>query len=167
MSEPFIAEIRVFSFNYAPRGWAKCDGQLLPIAQNQALFSVLGTIYGGNGQTNFALPNLKGRTPIHFSGQIPIGQVGGEEVHTLTQLEMPAHIHAVSASNGAPDQGSPANNYLGTFAADQVYAPGNSANSQMGGTTAISGGSQPHNNMQPYLVLNICIALQGTFPSRN
>lgn len=172
MAEPFLSEIRIFSFNFAPKGWALCNGQLLPINQNQALFSLLGTTYGGNGQTNFALPNLQGRAPNHFGGSFVLGQAGGETAHTVTMNEMPLHTHLLNsnlavvdantnATQGVPTSNFWANNGKQTFctsAPDAVMAPGAVTN---------VGGSQPHTNMQPYLVLNFCIALQGIFPSRN
>lgn len=171
MSQPFVAEIRMFSFNFAPRSWAFCNGQLLPIAQNQALFSLLGTTYGGNGTVNFALPNLQGRTPIEAGTgpglpSVTLGQTGGEEAHTLTTQEMPAHQHTSAGSSNNPSQTSPNGGYPATFTADNVYTtPANGA--MNAGTVANTGGSQPHPNIQPYLVVNICIALAGIFPSRN
>jgi microcystin-dependent protein len=172
MAEPFLSEIRIMSFNFPPKGWAFCNGQFLPINQNQALFSLLGTTYGGNGQTTFALPNLQGRIPIHMGDGFTLGQAGGEEAHTLTQSEMPAHNHFLNASNSSGDAVNP--NFGGTgqiLAQDpgNIYAP-----IAQGGLTALIagsitnvGGSQPHENRQPYLSLNFCIALQGIFPSRN
>lgn len=170
-TEPFIGQIKVFGFNFAPRFYALCNGQLLPISTNQALFSLLGTTYGGNGTTNFALPNLQGRAALHF-GQGPglsnysQGQTGGEENHTLLQTEMPQHNHLAAASNNTADQTYPPGNLW----ANAGSGPGFSST---GGSTmnlqslANAGGSQPHNNMQPYLVVNYCIALSGLFPSRN
>lgn len=159
MAEPFIGEIRCFGFNFAPTGWAQCDGQLLAIAQNTALFSLLGTTYGGNGQTTFALPDLRGRVGMHFGNNHVLGERAGEEAHTLLTNEMPAHAHGIGA--GA-DQNTnrPAN---AVAARGGVYT--NSRNGSMSPTDN-AGGSQPHNNLQPYLVLNYCIALQGIFPSR-
>ena len=170
MAEPFLSEIRIFSFNFAPRGWALCNGQFLPINQNQALFSLLGTTYGGNGQTTFALPDLRGKTPIHFGSGFTLGQTGGSPAHTLTQSEMPQHIHMLNASSAAADAAIPGGNLLGavdnTIFGNAYAAPSNlvAMNALASGNV---GGSQPHPNMQPYLVLNICIALQGIFPSRN
>ena len=171
MAEPFLSEIRIFSFNFPPKGWAFCNGQLLPINQNQALFSLLGTTYGGNGQTNFALPNLQGRVPLHFDN-FTLGQAGGQSAHTLTMSEMPQHIHTLSANmalGGAAvnaTQGVP----QGKFWANSGKATWSTAQpNQVQHPSAVSnvGGSQPHNNMMPYLVLNFCIALQGIFPSQN
>jgi microcystin-dependent protein len=165
LSTPFLSEIKMVSFNFAPKGWALCNGQLLPINQNQALFSLLGTTYGGNGQTTFALPNLQGRTPIHMGGGHVLGEQAGEEAHTVVLSEMPAHAHVMSASSNSADQGLPGGNLpaVGTQAAyagapNTVMAPGAVGN---------AGGSQPHDNMSPYLVVNFVIALQGIFPSRN
>lgn len=170
MAEPFLAELRIFSFGFAPRGWALCNGQLLPINQNQALFSLLGTTYGGNGQTNFALPNLQSKVPIHFGNSFLLGQQGGENAHTLTIPEMPTHQHSIKASND-PTSGnstSAANNYFAPTADNSMLYSTATADSAMIGTTVSNvGGSQSHENRQPFLVLNICIALQGIFPSQN
>jgi len=167
MAEPFLSEIRMFSFNFAPRGWALCNGQLLPINQNQALFSLLGTTYGGDGRVNFALPNLQGRVPIHVgNGQI-LGQQGGEQAHTLSIAEIPAHTHTAQASATAGTQNVPANNMMLSQRTAEIYrAPSNLA-PMVAGTLANIGGSQAHLNMQPFLTLNFCIALQGIFPSQN
>lgn len=179
MANPFVAEIRIFPFNFAPTGWATCDGQLLPISQNTALFSLLGTTYGGNGQSTFALPNLQGAAPMH-PGQGPglslrdLGQIAGVESITLLTSEMPAHAHTVQATsiNGNTDQ--PSNAILargnfslqGTTGSVPLYSdqPPNTDMSFQG--MAIAGGSLPHSNLQPYLTLNFCIALQGVFPPR-
>jgi microcystin-dependent protein len=174
MSEPFIAEIRIFGFNFAPRGWASCNGQILPIAQNTALFSLLGTMYGGNGQTTFALPNLQGRAAMPW-GQGPgltnrvLGEIGGEQNVTLIQTEMPAHNHPVGSDSAAGGNADPTN---GMWAATGRGRPlpysSNAPNTLMSGQAlATAGANQPHNNMPPYLTLNFCIALQGIFPSRN
>ena len=173
MSEPFLSEIKIFSFNFPPKGWAFCNGQFLPINQNQALFSLLGTTYGGNGQTTFALPNLRGQVPIHEGGGHTLGEAGGSEAVTLNIQSLPAHIHSLVPGNNAvggnvvnADQGAPGGNFLAN-SGKTVYttAVGNSA---MGAAAVTSvGGSQPHPNMSPYLVLNFCIALQGIFPSQN
>lgn len=167
MSDPFLSEIKIVSFNFAPQGWAFCNGQLLPINQNQALFSLLGTTYGGDGQTNFALPNLQGRAPFHFDGSFILGQIGGEENHTLTQTEMPMHTHAVTATSNASTSQFPASNTLLARGSSPLYAPSQGLVSMSPQGVSSSGGSQPHLNMMPYLVLNFVIALQGIFPSRN
>lgn len=166
MSEPYIGEIKIVAFNFAPRFYATCDGQLLPINQNQALFSILGTTYGGNGVTTFALPEMRGRVPIHVSGQISLGARAGEENHTLTVNELPTHLHQLNASSQPDTLGVPTGNYMATQSATGAYA--NSANASMvGNEVTNAGASQPHNNMQPYLVMNIIIALSGIFPPRN
>jgi microcystin-dependent protein len=164
MSDFFIGEIKIMAFNYAPRFWAQCNGQLLPINQNQALFALLGTQYGGNGQVNFALPDFRGRTPLHFGNSSTIGEQGGEEIHTLIASEMPSHTHTLSVSSGNTTEALPTNNSFGNGAA-KLYASQN--NGAAIANIGNAGGSQPHNNMQPYLVLNFCIALSGIFPSRN
>lgn len=164
MSTPFLGEIKIVSFNFAPKGWALCNGQFLPISQNQALFSILGTTYGGNGQTTFALPNFQGRTPVHSGNGFTLGASAGEENHTLSLLEMPTHNHLVSASSAAPDAGSLANN---AWAANSGAYAGSVNTSMNPASISTQGGSQSHNNLQPYLVLNFVIALQGIFPSRN
>ncbi len=165
MAEPFLSEIRIFSFGFAPRGWALCNGQLLPINQNQALFSLLGTTYGGNGQTNFALPNLQGRTPIHTGSGRFLGELGGEQAHTLTQSEMPTHAHALQASNSNAATNNPNGAVLANATA--VYHAPTSLVPLNPTAVANAGGSQAHLNMQPFLTLNLCIALQGIFPSQN
>ncbi|MEO7261877.1 MAG: tail fiber protein [Jatrophihabitantaceae bacterium] len=169
MSDPYIGEIKLISFTYPPRGWAFCNGQLLPINQNQALFSILGTMYGGNGQTNFALPNLQGRVPIHQGvnqGSYNVGQTAGELAHTLTINEIPSHVHPAVAQSTASNPGvSPAGAIWAT-APQAAFAP--APNTQMNpSAVSTNGGSQPHENMPPYLVLNFAIALVGIFPSRN
>jgi microcystin-dependent protein len=163
---PFMAQVQIFSFNFAPQGWAMCNGQLLPINQNQALFSLLGTTYGGNGQTNFGLPNLQGKVPLHFGASFTLGQTGGETAHTLTLSEMPSHTHQAKGSSDGPGSPSPSNAY---WPSNTGFAPYDSVTNTTMAPAAVSniGGSQPHNNMSPYLVLNFCIALQGVFPSRN
>jgi microcystin-dependent protein len=164
MAEPFLAEIRLMSFVFPPKGWALCNGQLLPINQNQALFALLGTTYGGNGQTNFALPDLRGRAPIHVGSGHTLGERGGEQAHTLSIAEMPTHTHAVNASSTATGgTTSPNGNYLG--GGNNVYSAGAPSTSLLASTVSNVGGSQPHENMQPYLTLSFCIALQGIFPS--
>jgi microcystin-dependent protein len=172
MAEPFLSEIRIFSFNFAPKGWALCNGQLLPINQNQALFSLLGTTYGGNGQTNFALPNLQSRVPIHMGSGHTLGEAGGEQAHTLLISELPTHLHGLSANAAVvgaaanATQIPPTSNYWAN-SGKSVYttSPGNAVMSPQ--TVTNVGGSQAHLNMQPFLVLNFCIALQGIFPSQN
>jgi microcystin-dependent protein len=165
MSTPFLSEIKVVSFNFAPKGWALCNGQLLPINQNQALFSLLGTTYGGNGQTTFALPNLQGRIPAHMGNSFTLGESAGETAHTVNISEMPAHNHIPSGSTAAPTVPGAGGNLWATGNA-LLYAPTSNSNMNPAGISP-TGGSQPHENMSPYLVLNFIIALQGIFPSQN
>jgi microcystin-dependent protein len=174
MSLPFMGEIKIVSFNFAPKGWAMCNGQFLPINQNQALFALLGTTYGGNGQTTFALPNFQGRIPHHTGGQsgLTLGQVGGQAAHTVTSSEMPAHNHIVQASTSAGNQAFPASaspvvthNAWATSSQNPYSAPANLVAMDPASVTN-AGGSQAHENRQPYLVLNFIIALQGIFPSQ-
>ena len=171
MAEPFLSEIRIFSFGFPPKGWALCNGQLLPINQNQALFSLLGTTYGGNGQKNFALPDLRGRVPLHSGNGLTRGQALGEASHTLTTSEMPQHFHPVNAydnSNVDSNANSPAGAfYARTADASTLYSSGNANSTMNAGVIGNTGGSQPHENRQPFQVLNFCIALQGIFPSQN
>jgi microcystin-dependent protein len=168
MSEPFLSEIRIMSFTFAPRGWAQCNGQILPINQNQALFSLLGTTYGGDGRVNFALPNLQGRAPMHVSNSHTLGERGGEAAHTLNISEMPSHTHVASAVNTAPTAGSPAGGrVLSQSSGANAYAAATNLQAMAPNALASVGGSQPHQNMQPYLTLNFCIALQGIYPSQN
>lgn len=165
MSTRFISEIRLMSFGFAPQGWAQCNGQLLPINQNQALFSLLGTTYGGNGQTNFALPDLRGKVPIHEGSGFVLGQTGGEQAHTLTQSEMPLHVHFENAATINGTTPAPVGNILAQ--ALNAYHPFSSPVAINPGTVTNVGGSQAHLNMQPFLTLNYCIALSGIFPSQN
>jgi microcystin-dependent protein len=177
VSQPFLGEIKVCSFNFAPKGWMLCNGQLLPINQNQALFSLLGTSYGGDGRTTFALPNLRGTVPIHQGAGFTPGQRGGEENHTLALQELPAHVHPLYASSLDGDTTVPGNslatpptsNLLASPVAAQLYNnDGFSGFTSLApGAIGLVGGSQPHTNMQPSLVLNFCIAVTGIFPSRN
>ncbi len=166
MSEPFLSEIKIISWNYAPKGWAFCNGQLLPINQNQALFSLLGTTYGGNGQTTFALPDLRGKIPVHEGGGFILGQKGGAETHTLTVQELTQHIHILSGTNSDGSQAIPVGNLLAR-SATQLYATPANLQPMNPASVTSTGGSQPHNNMQPYLTLKFIIALQGIFPSQN
>lgn len=166
MSEPFLSEIKIMSFNFAPRGWAFCNGQLMPINQNQALFSLLGTTYGGNGTTNFALPNLQGRVPVHVGQGFSLGQIGGETAHTLNISEMPGHTHTPSGSTATPSVPGPGGN---AWCANDAkpYSSQNGNVAMNAGAVTNTGGSQPHDNMSPYLTLTFCIALQGIFPTQN
>lgn len=168
MSEPFLAEIRIMGFNFAPRNWAFCDGQILPINQNQSLYSLLGTTYGGDGRTSFALPDLRGRAPMHEDSRYRLGVKGGAETVTLTTAEIPSHGHPRLATTSAADTSDPAGNMHATTGGGRrpvtpYAAPGNEVNMQ----STSSVGGQAHNNMQPYLALNFAIALRGLFPSRN
>jgi len=166
MSTPFLGEIKIVSFNFAPKGWAQCNGQLLPINQNQALFSLFGTTYGGNGQTNFGLPDMRSRTPIHMGNGFTQGERAGQEVHTVTTTEMPAHNHFVQGVNATGNTLIPANNFFGTSPAKPYNALGNPTTVHPA-TISLVGGSQPHENRMPYLVLEFIVALQGIFPSQN
>jgi microcystin-dependent protein len=167
MSEPYMGEIKIVSFNFAPKGWAVCNGQVLPISQNQALFSLLGTTFGGDGRVTFALPNLQGRAPVHMGNEVPLGQSAGEERHTLTIGEMPGHAHPAWGTSGGPAAGSPVGNVWATLTATQnPYSQAANA-TMVANALQKAGGGQPHANMQPYLVLTFVIALQGIFPSRN
>jgi microcystin-dependent protein len=161
----FMGELKLMAFNFAPKGWAMCNGQFLPINQNQALFSLLGTTYGGNGQTTFALPDLRGRVPMHFGQGFLQGQAGGQEFHTVTQSEMPQHVHQLSATSTDANGPNPTNAILAS--SNNAYTTPASLTSLDPSSITSVGGSQPHENRQPSLVLNWCIALQGVFPSRN
>ena len=167
MAEPFLSEIRIMSFGFPPKGWALCDGQLLPINQNQALFSLLGTVYGGDGRQTFGLPDLRGRVPIHEGSGHTLGERGGEQGHTLAIAELPTHAHVFNASTtaAAPNTG-PGGSYLGQSSGVFLYGPASNLAAMAGNAIANVGGSQAHLNMQPFLVLNFCIALQGIFPSQ-
>ena len=166
MAEPFLSEIRIFSFNFAPKGWALCNGQLMPINQNQGLFSLLGTTYGGNGQSNFALPNLQGRAPMHQSPGHTMGEAAGTTSVTITNQTMPTHIHVAQAVTPAGNVIIPAGNMLATSPAKPYDAAAN-LTTLTPATISNNGGSQAHLNMQPFLALTFCIALQGIFPSPN
>ena len=166
MSEPFLAEIRMVGFNFPPRGWAFCDGQILPINQNQSLYSLMGTTYGGDGRTTFALPDLRGRTPIHADGSHRPGQKSGAETHTLGTAEMPEHTHQALASTNQVTTNDPTNNALGENAGTP-YRDGGTAVTMGANALTQVGGGEAHDNMQPFLAVAFCIALQGLFPSRN
>jgi microcystin-dependent protein len=170
MSTPFLSEIRIMSFSFAPRGWALCNGQVLPINQNQPLFSLLGTTYGGDGRVTFALPNLQGRVPMHMGNGHNLGETGGEESHVLSPNELPAHVHPATAdiAQGSATSANPANTYPGSTPGLPIYSAG-SANMVAMSPAMLSsvGGSQAHENRQPFLALSMCIAIQGIFPSQN
>ena len=165
MAEPFLSEIRIMSFNFAPKGWAFCDGQLLPINQNQALFSLLGTTYGGDGRVNFGLPDLRGRVSLHMGNGHTLGERGGEQAHTLSISEIPTHTHTLQAS-ATPGNTPISTNDVLSSAQGQLYGPAANLTSLSPGTVTNVGGSQAHLNMQPFLTLSFCIALQGIFPSQ-
>lgn len=168
MSEPFLSEIKIVSFNFPPKGWALCNGQLLPINQNQALFALLGTRYGGNGQTNFALPNLRGRLPIHMGNGHTLGEAAGSTSVTVNIQQLPTHLHQLNAVNSAATTNTPSNTVMfANSTASQGYQPPANLTPMAAAAVSSVGGSQPHNNMMPYLVLNFIIALQGIFPSQN
>lgn len=165
MAEPFLSEIRIMSFGFAPKGWALCNGQLLPINQNQALFSLLGTTFGGDGRVNFALPDLRDRIPIHVGSGHTLGERGGEQAHTLSIAELPTHTHVARGSSGNGDAPVPAGAYLA--AANNLYTTAQNLTALGPSSLSNTGGSQAHLNMQPFLTLSFCIALQGIFPSAN
>jgi microcystin-dependent protein len=186
MSEPFVGQVEVFSFNFPPKGWATCSGQLLPINQNQALFSLLGTTYGGNGQTNFGLPDLRGRVPVGWGqgnglSNYDLGQKGGEEAHTLITQEMAQHNHSLMADTSVPARNNTnvpstsvvLGNTVGTLSGSAnpfaltIYTSGSPGGTLEQHTIGFNGGNQGHPNIMPYLALNFCIALVGIFPSRN
>ena len=168
MSEPFLAEIRIVGFSFAPRGWAFCDGQILPINQNQLLYSLLGTTFGGDGRTTFALPDLRGRVPIHKgSSNVTnhlLGHRGGGETHSLAANEMPQHTHAAKASSNTANNPNPGARVLADSAPNELYGGATSLQAMRSGTIANAGGGQAHSNMQPYLAVNFCIAILGLFP---
>jgi microcystin-dependent protein len=172
MAEPFLSEIRIFSFGFAPKGWATCDGQLLPINQNQALFSLLGTTYGGDGRVNFGLPDLRSRVPFHTGNGHVLGEKSGEAANTLTIAAMPSHNHPVacSAQSGtlalATKPTAPAQHNTWAISTQNPYKGSSDGSGMTAASITNSGGSQPHQNMQPFLTLNFCIALQGIFPSQ-
>jgi microcystin-dependent protein len=165
MADPFVAEIRIFPFNFAPKGWAWCDGQLLPLSQNTALFSLLGTTFGGDGRVNFALPDLRARVPIHVGSGHTLGERGGEPAHTLSVSELPTHTHQVMASPTNASGPAPTGAVLG--AASNTYRAADNLIALNSSSIANTGGSQAHVNMQPFLTLSFCLALQGIFPSPN
>jgi microcystin-dependent protein len=161
-----LSEIRLMSFVFAPKGWALCNGQLLPINQNQALFSLLGTTFGGDGRVNFALPDLRGRTPIHVGGSHTLGERGGEQAHTLSIVELPTHMHVLSGTSNSGTAAIAPGNLLATTPSQAYHGPDNLTAFAPQAVSSV-GGSQAHLNMQPFLTLNFCIALQGIFPSPN
>lgn len=167
MAEPFLSEIRIMSFVFAPKGWALCNGQLLPINQNQALFSLLGTTFGGDGRVNFALPDLRARVPIHVGSGHTLGERGGEQAHTLSIAELPTHTHILNASGLDGALAAPTNNYWGSNSERPYGAATSNLVAMNPSVIANTGGSQAHLNMQPFLTLSFCIALQGIFPSPN
>lgn len=166
MSEPFLAEIKIVGFNFAPRGWAFCDGQILPINQNQSLYSLLGTTYGGDGRTSFGLPDLRGRSPLHPGNPFTLGLKAGEETHTLIPVEVPEHKHGLKVSSGDANTSNPVNNRYAKSSQLRFRKP-QSTDSLTTVFTSNTGGGQAHDNMQPFIAVNFCIALQGLFPSRN
>jgi microcystin-dependent protein len=163
MAEPFLSEIRIMSFVFAPKGWALCDGQLLPINQNQALFSLLGTTYGGDGRVNFALPDLRSRVPIHMGSGHTLGERDGEQAHTLTISEIPTHTHVLNGTSTPAETNVATGGYLAVV--NNAYAPPGNLVAMAASEVGNAGGSQAHLNMQPFLTLSFCIALQGIFPS--
>lgn len=168
MGDPYLSEIRMFSFGYAPKGWALCNGQLLPINQNQALFSLLGTTYGGDGRTNFALPDLRGRVPVHLGTQQQLGERYGEQTHTLTVNELPSHTHIVAATTAGATTGNTGPGVmLATSIGSPAYGQPTALAAMAPGALAPVGGSQPHPNMAPNLCVSFCIALVGIYPSAN
>ena len=167
MSDPFLAQIKSFGFNFPPRNWAQCDGQILPINQNQSLYSLMGTTYGGDGRTNFALPDLRGRVPVHPGSGIALGQSSGAETATLTIGNLPGHSHALNASAERADQAGPGGNALADPTRGDIYQTGAAGTALNGASIGTAGGGQSFNIRNPYLGINYCIALQGLFPPRN
>jgi microcystin-dependent protein len=163
MAEPFLSEVRIMSFVFAPKGWALCNGQLLPINQNQGLFSLLGTTFGGDGRVNFALPDLRGRVPIHVGGAHTLGERGGEQAHTLSIAEIPTHTHVMNGTSANADSNDPTSRFLAS--SNNIYGTATALTSLSPTSVTNVGGSQAHLNMQPFLTLSFCIALQGIFPS--
>jgi len=166
MAEPFLSEIRIMSFVFPPKGWALCNGQLLPINQNQALFSLLGTTFGGDGRVNFALPDLRGRTPIHVGGGHTLGERAGEQAHTLSIAELPTHTHVANATSTTQNTIAPTNGRIADTTPSELYSGGGNQVAMGAQMIAGTGGSQAHLNMQPFLTLSFCVALQGIFPSQ-
>jgi microcystin-dependent protein len=167
MAEPFLSEIRIMSFNFAPKGWAMTNGQLLPINQNQALFSLLGTTFGGDGRVNFALPDLRGNTPIHVGSGHTLGEKGGSQAVTLSIAQLPTHTHVLNATSATATNPIPDGTVMLATASADLYGAAESLVAAVAGSCANTGGSQAHLNMQPFLTLTFCIALQGIFPSPN
>jgi len=166
-SEPYLGQIEYYAFNFSPRGWTTCAGQILPINQNQSLYSLLGTTYGGDGRTSFALPDMRGRTPIHPNGSFQLGQRSGEETHSLNISEMPSHTHLLQATTNNGNQTTPTGNTMAFDAPDETYSDATPNVTMHNSSIGTTGRGQGHNNMPPYLVINCNIAIQGLFPSRN
>jgi len=166
MAQPYVGEIRMFAGNFAPAGWMFCEGQLLPISEYETLFNLIGTTYGGDGQSTFALPDLRGRVPIHFGNGFTLAETGGVETVTLTVSQIPAHSHALLATQNAGDQGNPGGNVAAQNAAVKLYVESDPTANAGGSTISSTGGSQPHDNFQPYLCIDFIISLFGIFPSQ-